>query len=326
MNVLVTGAAGYIGSTITEKLTQKGNFVIALDNLKQGHREAVAPEAVFVQTDLADLQGLDDVFRCYSIEAVVHLAADSIVEQSMTNPKGAFQNNIINGLNLIDIMLKHSILKLVFSSSAAVYGEPERIPIEENHSKKPTNPYGESKLIFERILNWYGHAYGLKSVSLRYFNAAGASQRFGEDHHPETHLIPNALKVALGQISEIPIFGADYPTKDGTCVRDYIHVLDIAKAHILSLKYLEKSVDNKAYNLGNGKGYSVMEVLETVRKVTGAQIPTVVRPRRLGDTAVLIASSELARSSLGWQIEFPDIGTIVESAWQWQKKHVHGYG
>ena len=328
MNVLVTGAAGYIGSTITEELTQKGNFVIALDNLKQGHREAVAPEAVFVQTDLADLQGLDDVFRRYSIEAVVHLAADSIVEQSMTNPKETFQNNIINGLNLIDIMLKHSVLKLVFSSSAAVYGEPERIPIEENHSKKPTNPYGESKLIFERILHWYGHTYRLKSVSLRYFNAAGASQRFGEDHHPETHLIPNALKVALGQISEIPIFGTDYPTKDGTCVRDYIHVLDIAKAHILSLKYLEKSIDNRAYtyNLGNGKGYSVMEVIETVRKVTGAQVPTVVRPRRLGDPAVLVASSELAKSSLGWQIEFPDIGTIVESAWQWKRKHVHGYG
>ncbi len=325
MNVLVTGAAGYIGSVVTEQLVQEWDLVVALDNLKQGHRQAVTREATFVQADLANLEELDDVIRHYQVEAVIHLAADSLVEYSMNDPKGFFRRNVIYGVNLIDTMLKHSVYKLIFSSSAAVYGEPEKIPIEENDATRPMNPYGESKLMFERLLYWYGQAYGLKSISLRYFNAAGASQRFGEDHNPETHLIPSVLRAVLGQLNEISIFGTDYPTKDGSCIRDYIHVVDIAKAHILSLKYLEKSKGSEVYNLGNGEGYSVMEVIETVRKVTDTQIRTVIHSRRPGDPAILVASSMLAKSRLGWQPEFPDLESIIESAWQWQKKHPHGY-
>lgn len=325
MNILVTGSAGYIGSIVTEEIIREGNFVVALDNLKQGHREAVSPEVAFVHADLADLEKLDEVFRRYQIDVVIHLAAESIVTDSMTNPREFFQNNVIYGLNLLDTMLKHGVFKLIFSSTAAVYGEPEKVPIEENDPQRPVNSYGESKLMFERILHWYGHAYGLKFISLRYFNAAGASERFGEEHNPETHLIPNILKVALGQENQISIFGTDYPTEDGSCIRDYIHVLDIAKAHIIPLKYLEKSEGNKAYNLGNGKGYSVLEVVETARRVTGARIPVAIYPRRPGDPAVLVASSDLAKSELGWQPEFPDIESIIESAWQWQKKHPHGY-
>ena len=325
MNILVTGAGGYIGSIVTEELIKEGNFVIALDNLKEGHREAVVPEAVFVQVDLGNLEELDNVFRRYQIEAVMHLAAESLVERSMSDPRRFFRSNVIYGINLLDTMLKYDVYRLVFSSTAAVYGEPEKVPIEENDLKRPVNSYGESKLMFERILHCYGLAYGLKFISLRYFNAAGASDRFGEDHVLETHLIPNILKVALGQLDQIPIFGTDYPAKDGSCVRDYIHVLDVAKAHILSLKYLERNKGNKAYNLGNGKGYSVIEVIETTRKVTGVQIPVVIRPRRPGDPAVLIASPELAKSELGWQPESPGLESIIESAWRWQKKHPHGY-
>jgi len=325
VNILVTGAAGYIGSIVTEQLIKEGNFVVALDNLKQGHREAIAPEAAFAQVDLGDLRRLDDVFYNYRVEAVIHLAADSLVEHSMNDPEGFFRNNVIYSMNLLSTMLKHGVYKLVFSSSASVYGEPGKMPIEENDAQKPINPYGESKLMFEKILHWYGHAYGVKSVSLRYFNAAGASERFGEDHNPETHLIPNVLKVALGQSNEVTIFGTDYPTEDGTCIRDYIHVLDISKAHTLSLKHLEKSKGGEAYNLGNGQGYSVLEVIGTARKVTNAQIRTSIHLRRPGDPAVLIASSELARAQLGWQPEFPDLESIVGSAWRWQKSHPHGY-
>jgi UDP-glucose 4-epimerase len=223
------------------------------------------------------------------------------------------------------MMLKYDAHKLVFSSSAAVYGQPENIPVEESDKTMPVNPYGESKLMFERILHWYGHAYGLKHISLRYFNAAGATERLGEGHDPETHLIPNVLKVALGQQKHIPIFGVDYPTKDGSCIRDYIHVLDIAQAHILALTYLNKGGANKVYNLGSGEGYSVIEVVETARKVTGAKIPTLIHSRREGDPAVLIASSGLARSELGWQPEYSALETIIGSAWQWQKNHPYGY-
>ena len=325
MNILVTGAAGYVGSVVTEELAKAGDFVIALDNLRQGHREAIDPGAVFVQADLGNLEELEGVFRRYQIAAVMHLAADSLVEHSMTDPRRYFQNNVICGVNLLDIMLKHDVHKLVFSSSAAVYGRPEKTPIEETDQTIPINPYGESKLILERILNWYGHAYGFKSVSLRYFNAAGATEHLGEDHDPETHLVPNILKVALGQQESIPIFGMDYPTKDGSCIRDYIHVLDIARAHILALNYLDEGVANKVYNLGSGEGYSVVEVVETARKVTGAQIPTAIHSRRQGDPAVLIASSGLARAELGWRPEYSDIETIIGSAWQWQRSHTYGY-
>lgn len=325
MNVLVTGAAGYIGSIVTEELVKEGNHVVALDNLKQGHREAVAPEAVFIQADLSNLEKLEYLFRHHQIESVMHLSAESTVEYSVTDPRRYFQNNVIYGINLLDIMLKHGVNKLIFSSTAAVYGEPEKIPIKENDPTRPVNAYGESKLMFERILYWYGLAYGLKFISLRYFNAAGASRHFGEDHRPETHLIPNVLKVALGQSDHISIFGSDYPTKDGTCIRDYIHVLDIAKAHSLALEYLEGNESNRAYNLGNSEGYSVLEVIEATKKVTGAQIPTVVHPRRPGDPAMLVASSGLAKLKLGWQPKYPDLESIIGSAWHWQTRHPYGY-
>ena len=255
----------------------------------------------------------------------MHLGAESLVGDSMNAPGRYFKSNIINGTNLLDAMLKHDVHKIIFSSTAAVYGEPDKTPIEESDPTTPVNPYGESKLIFERILHWYGHAYGLRFICLRYFNAAGASERFGEDHAPETHLIPNILKVALGQQKQIPVFGTDYPTGDGSCIRDYIHVTDIAEAHILALKYLDTGAANKAYNLGNNKGYSVIDVIETARMVTGNEIPTLIQPRRQGDPAVLIASSELARSELNWQPECSDIETIVENAWRWQKGHPYGY-
>lgn len=325
MNILVTGAAGYIGSIVTEQLVKECELVIAFDNLQQGHREAVSAEAEFVKADLSNLEELEQVFRQFKIDAVAHLAADSIVSYSITDPRQSFRNNTIYGINLLDTMLKHRVYTLVFSSTAAVYGEAKKIPITESEPEKPLNPYGESKLIFERILHWYGRAYGLKFISLRYFNAAGASVCFGEDHHPETHLIPNILKVALGQDKQIPVFGADYPTADGSCIRDYIHVSDIARAHILSLRYLEKNTANKAYNLGNDKGYSVLEVIETARRVTGAPIPVATHPRREGDPAILTASSSLAASELGWQPEFIDLEGIIADAWQWHKKHPHGY-
>lgn len=325
MNVLVTGAAGYIGSIVTEQLLHEGHSVVAVDNLTQGHREAVHEKAEFVEADLANAQALDGIFGRHSLEAVVHLAADSIVGQSMTDPGRVFRNNVINGMNLVDTMLRHGVGKLVFSSSAAVYGEPEEVPIGEDCICRPVNPYGESKLILERILHWYGRAYGLTPISLRYFNAAGASDRFGEDHDPETHLIPNVLKVALGQVDEVSVFGTDYDTRDGTCIRDYVHVTDIARAHVLSLKRLDRDGVCEVYNVGNGMGYSVLEVIEAARKVTGVDIRRSSYPRRQGDPAALVAGSELARSVLGWQPEFSDIEIVVKSAWDWQKNHPYGY-
>jgi UDP-glucose 4-epimerase len=324
MDILVTGAAGYIGSIVTEQLLREGNRVIALDNLQQGHREAVAPKAIFIEADLADSEALDKVFRHYPIEAVMHLAAETVVEYSMTDPGRFFRTNVVYGINLLDIMLKHHVNKLIFSSTAAVYGEPEAIPIEETHPLRPVNAYGESKLMFEQILQWYGQAYGLKSISLRYFNAAGASEEYGYDHHPATLLVPVVLKVTLGQSEYVPIYGTDYPTRDGTCLRDYIHVLDIASAHLLALKHLA-SPGNKVYNLGNGEGYSVIEVIETARRVTGVNIASRPYPRRAGDPVALVASSALAKSELGWQPRYPDLESIIESAWQWQRKHPHGY-
>jgi UDP-glucose 4-epimerase len=325
MDILVTGAAGYIGSIVTEQLLREGNRVIALDNLQQGHREAVAPEAVFIKADLGDPEALDEVFRRYPIEAVMHLAAETVVEYSMTDPGRFFRTNVVYGINLLDTMLKHNVNRLIFSSTAAIYGEPEAIPIKEEHPLRPVNAYGESKLMFEQILQWYGQAYGLKSISLRYFNAAGASEEYGYDHHPATLLIPVVLKVALGQSDYVSIYGTDYPTRDGTCIRDYIHVLDIASAHLLALKHLD-SPGNKVYNLGNGEGYSVIEVIETARKVTGAKIPSRPYPRRAGDPVAVVASSALAKSELDWQPRYPDLESIIESAWQWQRKHPHGYG
>lgn len=325
MNILVTGGAGYIGSILTEELVAQGHDVIVLDNLIQGHRVAVVPEATFTQADLGDREVLEDIFDHHSVEAVMHLAADSLVEYSMSEPGRFFWNNVACGINLLECMLKHAVKKLVFSSSAAVYGQPQEVPITESTPVSPINAYGETKAMFERILHWYGQAYHLKSISLRYFNVAGASKRFGEVHNPETHLIPNIIKVALGQRDYIPIFGIDYDTKDGGCVRDYIHVLDVTRAHILALNHLEEGAGSRTYNLGNGEGYSVIEVIETARKITGAKIPVKVHPRRLGDPAKLVASPQLADLDLGWKPLYPKLESIIESAWQWQKEHPKGY-
>lgn len=325
MVILVTGAAGYIGSIVIEELVKQGSSVIALDNLSQGYRQAVAPKARFIEADLADLPRLDDIFSRSPIDSVIHLAADSRVGHSMSDPSRFFQNNVICGVTLLDTMLKHGVDKLIFSSSAAVYGEPSKTPIREGDPKQPINPYGESKLMFERILYWYGQAYGLKSISLRYFNAAGASGHLGECHDPETHLVPSVLKFALGQLQEIPIYGTNHSTPDGSCIRDYIHVSDIARAHILALKRLPEIQGAEVYNLGNGKGYSVLEVIEAAKEVTGTQIRTVVLAGRIGDPAVLIASAKPAQAKLGWQPKIPELKAIIDTAWQWMKKHPYGY-
>jgi UDP-glucose 4-epimerase len=339
MKILVTGGAGYVGSIVAEELLKEGYDVLVLDNLQQGHREAVPRGAEFISADICDSASLEELFRRYKFDAAMHLSAETAVEFSISDPQRYFHNNIVGGLNLLEAMRKHQADKLVFSSSAAAYGEPQAIPIEENHPKLPMNAYGESKLIFERILGWYGKAYGLKHISLRYFNAAGASKLLGEDHRPETHLIPNILKAALIQppISGpqpqrprtrdsgfVSILGTDYPTKDGTAIRDYIHVVDIAQAHVLALEKIEE-LSGKAYNLGNGEGYSVLEVIKTAKKVTGTEIPAKVGARRLGDPAVLVASSNLAKTELGWKPQFPELRGIIESAWIWMREHPDGY-
>jgi len=325
MNILVTGGAGYIGSVLTEQLVGEGHNVIVVDSLYRGHRAAVVPEAAFVQIDLSDRNALDEVFRNHTIEAVMHLAADTSVGLSMVEPERFFQNNIVCGINLLDCMLKYKVSSIVFSSSAAVYGQPEEIPITETTPAKPVNPYGETKLMFERILYWYGRAHGISSVSLRYFNVAGASERFGSDHNPETLLIPIVVRFAVSRQGVLSLYGDDYDTIDGTCIRDYIHVADIARAHALALKRFNGDVITKAYNLGNGEGYSVMNVIEVARRISGAPIPVEVRPRRAGDPAKLIASYELAKAELGWEPRFSTLDNIVKSAWEWQKEHPRGY-
>lgn len=324
MKILVTGGAGYVGSIVAEMLLEKGHQVIIFDNLQQGHRQAVLPEAELVIGDIGDTEVLAGVFHRCQIDAVMHMAADTVVEYSMTDPKRYFRNNIVGGISLLDTMLKYDVFKIIFSSSAAVYGEPQNIPLEESDPKIPVNAYGESKFMFEKIMEWYGKAYGLKHVSFRYFNAAGASHRLGEDHHPETHLIPNILKVALNNNSRVAVFGTDYPTRDGSCVRDYIHVRDIAQAHIMVLSRLEE-LSGRAYNLNSGRGHSVLEVVAVARKVTGVNIPIEVLPRRTGDPAVLVASSSRAGTELGWQLEFPELESTIESAWKWMKGHPSGY-
>jgi UDP-glucose 4-epimerase len=324
MKVLVTGGAGYIGSAVTEELVNNGYNVILLDNLQQGHRDAIPPEADFVMADICDTGTLEHIFKRFNITAVIHLAADSLVGESMTDPGKFFQNNVANGIVLLNTMLKHKVKRFVFSSSAAVYGNPETIPISEDHPKRPMNAYGDSKIMFERILQWYGTAYGLQHVSLRYFNAAGATLLCGELHHPETHLIPNVLKAALDSSISVPVFGTDYPTNDGSCIRDYIHVADIARAHLMALEKID-SLRAKAYNLGNGNGYSVLDVIETARRVTHSDIPVKLCDRRAGDPGQLVASSDLARTQLGWAPRF-ELDTIIESAWQWMLRHPAGYG
>lgn len=306
--------------------------MVIIDNLQQGHMEAVPHGAKFTQGDICDVKALEMVFKRFKINVVMHMAAETVVEHSMTDPKRFFQNNVLGGITLLNAMLKHDVHRLIFSSSAAVYGVPQNIPVEEDHPQNPVNAYGESKLMFEHILKWYEKAYDLKYISLRYFNSAGASGLFGEDHHPETHLIPSVLKVALNRRNPVPIYGTDYPTKDGTCVRDYIRVLDIAQAHILALEKLcqaeSSSTSEKyssVYNLGNEEGYSVLEVIDAARRVTGIQIPVKNYPRRPGDPAILVASSRRAKEELGWQPKFPDLDSIIASAWSWMSQHPNGY-
>ncbi|MBI4333602.1 MAG: UDP-glucose 4-epimerase GalE [Chloroflexi bacterium] len=324
MKVLVTGAAGYIGSVVTELLVKEGIAVVGVDNLSQGHRQAVAPGAALVEGDVGDASCLGRIFSGHAIDAVLHLAANSIVESSMTDPALYFRNNVTHGINLLDAMTRNGVKRLVFSSSAAVYGEPASVPVTEEAAMAPVNAYGETKLMFERILKWFERAHGLKHISLRYFNAAGASENYGEVHSPETHLVPNILKVALGKGGAIRLFGDDYPTLDGTCVRDYIHVSDIARAHILALRHIDR-VGSSVYNMGNGNGFSVKEVIGVCRKVSGHPLPVEVHPRRAGDPPVLVASAEKIRRELGWRPDYPGLEDIVRTAWEWHRKYPEGY-
>ena len=324
MKVLVTGGAGYIGSVVTEELLNDGHEALVYDSLYKGHRAAVDARAKFLHADLMNTEALRGALKGNEVEAVIHMAADSLVGESVEAPAKYYRNNVVAGLSLLDAMRDSGIRKLVFSSTAATYGEPEKQPIEETDPTNPTNPYGETKLAFERALGWYEQAYGIRYASLRYFNAAGASERFGESHATETHLIPLVLQAAAGVRRDVQIYGADYPTRDGTCVRDYIHVVDLARAHILALRILDER--SAIYNLGcGGEGHSVQEVIDTAREVTGREITTRIVPRRAGDPGVLIASSEKIRSELGWQPEFQDLRVIVESAWKWMNNHPRGY-
>ncbi len=319
-NILVTGGAGYIGSHIGKKLAEAGYNVIVLDNLSKGHREAVLKGKLIVG-DLADMDLLDRIMKEEEIEGVIHLAADSLVGESMEKPGKYYRNNVANGLNLLEAMVNNGVKYIVFSSTAAVYGEPEEIPITEEHPANPENTYGESKLFFEKMLKRYDEIYNLRYVSLRYFNAAGAdlSGQIGEAHDPETHLIPIVLQKVLGIREKFYIFGDDYPTKDGTCIRDYIHVEDLADAHILAVEALVKGMESRVYNLGNGEGYSVKEVIEVAEEVVGKEIDAEIAERRPGDPAVLVASSDKIKRELGWKPLYPDLRTIIESAWRWHK-------
>jgi UDP-glucose 4-epimerase len=319
---MVTGGAGYIGSVVTEELLRSGDQVVVYDSLYKGHREAVVEGAAFVKGDLLDTALLKETLAQHRVEAVVHMAADSLVGESVKEPAKYFRNNVLGGLSLLDAMRATGVSSLVFSSTAAVYGEPAKQPIEESDPTQPTNPYGETKLAFERALRWYDGAYGLKYVSLRYFNAAGATERSGERHDPETHLIPLVLQAAAGHRPEITVFGSDYATPDGTCVRDYIHVVDLAQAHVLALHALAKGHPSSIYNLGcGGEGYSVKQVIDCARRVTGRDIPVKHGSRRPGDPAVLIASSARIVRELGWRPKHQQLDAIVESAWRWMQRH-----
>ena len=328
MKIVVLGGAGYIGSHTVYELVDAGNDVIIIDNLETGHIEAVHPKAKFYQGDLRDRGFVDSVFDAEKdIDAVIHFAANSLVGESMTNPLKYYDNNLCGTKVLLESMVAHGLDKIVFSSTAATYGEPEKIPIEETDRTEPTNTYGETKLSMEKMFKWTGLAHGLRFVSLRYFNACGAhvSGGIGEAHNPESHLIPLILQVPLKKREAISIFGDDYDTKDGTCVRDYIHVTDLAQAHILAVKYLMEGGKSDIFNLGNGVGFTVKEVIETARKVTGDPIKAVVSPRRAGDPARLIASSEKAKKILGWKPEHADLEEIIATAWNWHKNHPNGY-
>ena len=327
MAILVLGGAGYIGSHTVYELIDAGKEVVIADNLETGHIEAVHPKAKFYQGDIRDRAFIDLVFDKEKIEGVIHFAANSLVGESMTNPLKYYDNNLCGTKVLLESMVAHGIDKIVFSSTAATYGEPERVPILETDRTEPTNCYGETKLSMEKMFKWTGLAHGLRFVSLRYFNACGAhgSGQIGEAHNPESHLIPLILQVPNGQREFISIFGDDYDTKDGTCIRDYIHVTDLAQAHILAMDYLMRGGESDIFNLGNGVGFTVKEVIDTARTVTGHPIPAKVTPRRAGDPAQLIVSSEKARSVLGWNPQHADLEEIIASAWNWHNNHPNGF-
>ena len=322
MNVFLTGGAGYIGSVTSELLLNEGHAVTVFDNLERGHREALDPRATFIEGDLRDKETVAAAMASVKPDAVMHFAAFALVGESMEQPEIYFRNNVVGGINLAEAMIANEVKKIVFSSTCATYGQPDRIPITEDEFQRPQNPYGESKLMFEHTLKWYQELHGMQPVFLRYFNACGATDTHGEDHDPETHLIPLVLRVALGQRENVKIFGDDYDTPDGTCLRDYIHIVDLARAHILAL---ENDVSGP-FNLGTGSGNSVREVIAACRDVTGHAIPAELAPRRPGDPARLVAGAEKANAVLGWTPELADMHTIVESAWKWHLAHPHGYG
>lgn len=326
MNILVTGGAGYIGSHTVRALVRKKHRVVVLDNLTKGHREAVK-DIELVQGDTADKELLKSLLTGRRIEAIMHFAASSLVGESIRQPSAYYRNNFVNGLALLDAAVETGVRYLVFSSTAAVYGEPVEVPITEEHPAVPVNPYGATKLALEGAMRWYEEAYGLCFTSLRYFNAAGADPAgdIGEDHEPETHLIPLVLKAALGLRPQLEVFGSDYATPDGTCVRDYIHVNDLAEAHILALEAMAGSNTSKIYNLGNGNGYSVLEVIKTAEAVAGRPVPVTYTARRAGDPAVLVAGAAKIKSELGWRPNFPGLKEIIETAWHWHRNHLTGY-
>ena len=327
MSILVCGGAGYIGSHAVYRLVKAGEDVVIVDNLQTGHRGAINSAAKFYEGDIRNPEILDKIFTENKIEAVIHFAANSLVGESVEKPLKYFNNNVYGMQILLEKMVERGVDKIVFSSTAATYGEPEKIPIEETDKTEPTNPYGESKLIMEKMMKWVSRANSVRFVSLRYFNAAGAVEdgSIGEDHNPETHLIPLILQVPLGKRDCITIFGDDYPTPDGTCLRDYIHVIDLADAHILALNYLRDGGESNIFNLGNGKGFSVKEMIVAAEKVTGQKIKTKIGKRREGDPAQLIASSEKARKILKWKPKFTDVEKIIETAWTWHKNNPNGY-
>ena len=327
MRLLVLGGAGYIGSHTALELIKKGHEVIVVDNLVTGYEKAIPDKAVFYQGDIRNLEFLDNLFKTEKIDAVIHFAAYSLVGESVTNPLKYYDNNLYGTKVLLEAMIKNNVNKIVFSSTAATYGEPENIPILESDRTCPTNPYGETKLAMEKMFHWASKAHGLSYVSLRYFNACGADAtgQIGEAHNPESHLIPLVLQVPNGKRESVSIYGTDYDTPDGTCIRDYIHVTDLAEAHILAVEYLANGGQSDIFNLGNGVGYSVREVIDTARSVTGHPIPAIEVPRRAGDPARLVASGEKAKRVLGWEPKIKKLDEIIASAWKWHKAHPEGY-
>jgi UDP-glucose 4-epimerase len=318
--ILITGGAGYIGSVTGELLRARGESIVILDNLLRGHRETVPDEVPFYQGDIGDRYLVSRIAREHKIEACIHFAALAYVGESVDDPARYYNNNVEQGIALLDSLLKAGVRRLVFSSTCATYGEPQQVPISEDHPQNPTNPYGWTKLMMERIMESYDHAYGLRFVALRYFNAAGATRELGELHDPETHLLPNVLRAAQREISAVSVFGNDYPTPDGTPIRDYIHVADLGAAHILALDHLRQGGESQRINLGNGQGYSVMEVIETARQVTQLPVPVKIEPRRAGDPSRLVANATKAREVLGWQPAYPDLASIIRSDWEWRSR------